>query len=323
MFAFPNSAEVTPTSLPRIRAATFAVLKLLDPPPGLKALKYGDADKLRKGQWVVSLANPYAAGFRDGSPSASVGIVSNLRRRGPANLSEYEAARQPLHAFGTLLETDVRINLGCSGGALLNLDGDLVGLTTSLAALKDGEAPGGFAVPLDAPMRRIIDVLSRGEEVEYGFLGIMMARDLLPGTPVRITGVIPGGPAATAGIQQGDSIVSIDGRPIRDHDDLLLQIGIGLADHDVQVHMRSEARTGDGQRETMTVHLAKSPVSGPVIAAVRPPALAGLRVDYASIVARQNSDIPVGVAIREVVHDSPAGPRPTCKQGKSLFISRR
>ena len=58
-----------------------AVLKLIDPPTGLRALKCGDGSRLRKGQFVIGLANPFAAGFRDGSPSASWGIISNLHRR--------------------------------------------------------------------------------------------------------------------------------------------------------------------------------------------------------------------------------------------------
>jgi serine protease Do len=281
-----------------------AVLRLLDPPRDLKALKFGDGDKLKKGQWVVSLANPFAAGFRDGSPSASVGIVSNLRRRGPAVRTEYEAARQPLHIFGTLLETDVRINLGSSGGAILNLDGELVGLTTAFSALSSGEAAGGFAVPLDTSMKRIIEVLRRGEEVEYGFLGIQMTRDPLPGTPVHILETIPGGPAAQYGLMRDDYILSIAGRKIHDHDDLLLQIGIGLAGSEVEVEVATGGRTGP--RRTVTLRLAKSPVQGSVIACNRPAPRAGLRVDWASIVARQSREIPVGVAIREVISGSPA-----------------
>ena len=123
---------------------------------------------------MICLANPFAAGFRDGSPSASWGIISNLHRRASGVTSEIErpGVKPTLHHYGTLIQTDVRLALGCSGGALLNLDGELIGLTTAQAALVGSEAPGGFAVPLDGPMKRIIDVLVRGDEVEYGFLGV-------------------------------------------------------------------------------------------------------------------------------------------------------
>ena len=89
----------------------------------------------------------------------------------------------------------MRLALGCSGGALLNLDGELIGLTTAQSALAGSEAPGGYAVPLDAPMKRIIDVLMRGDEVEYGFLGVKFEPDARPGRGVMIKGVAPGSPA--------------------------------------------------------------------------------------------------------------------------------
>src|SRR5262249_52780164 len=126
-----------------------AVLRLIQPPERLTAVTFGDGGKVRKGDWVIALANPYAAGFRDGSPSAPWGIVSNLRRRAPGGYRETDATKT-LHHYGTLIQTDARLNLGCSGGALLNLDGELIGLTTSLAALTGGEGAGGYAVPMDA-----------------------------------------------------------------------------------------------------------------------------------------------------------------------------
>src|SRR5262249_36858501 len=72
-----------------------AVLKLIRPPQGLKAMKFGDGGKLSKGQFVVSLAHPFAAGFGDGSPSASWGILSNIRRRAPGNPKEEKEEAVP------------------------------------------------------------------------------------------------------------------------------------------------------------------------------------------------------------------------------------
>ena len=138
----------------------------------VRPLSFGDAGKLQRGQFVLTLANPYAAGFRDGQPSASWGILSNIRRRVPMPHIPEEERVKSLHHYGTLLQTDARLNLGCSGGALLNLHGELIGLTTSYAAIHGGDTPGGFAVPIDASFRRILDVLMDGEEVEYGLLGV-------------------------------------------------------------------------------------------------------------------------------------------------------
>jgi serine protease Do len=283
-----------------------AVLKLLDPPDDLKPIKFGDGDKVRKGQFVVVLSHQFAAGFRDGSPSASVGMISNLRRRAPGARTEFDRERQTLHHHGTLLQVDTQINLGASGGALLNIKGELIGITTSLAALSGIETPGGFAVPLDAGMRRIIEVLRRGQEVEYGFLGVHLAFDNTnQKNGVPITGVATGSPAQQARLSMADTIVGINGMPIRDNDDLFLLVGANLAGSTV----RLEVANLQGQKRFVPVKLAKYYVPGPVIAAQRPPAHFGLRVDYSSILLQRiNWPVKVtgGVVIREVVPNSPA-----------------
>jgi serine protease Do len=284
-----------------------AVLKLLDKVPDLKALKFGDGGKLRKGQFVVSIANPFAAGFRDGSPSASWGIVSNLRRRSPGPTNEPDRAKVTLHHYGTLIQTDTRITLGCSGGALLNLDGELVGLTTAQAALVGSEAPGGFGVPLDDGLKRIVEVLRKGEEVEYGFLGVQMEPESRPGKGVKIYETSAGSPAQKAGLAAGDLIVSIEGRPVHENDDLFLYIGTQLAGGTIAL----EVERG-GVKRSVNVKLAKYYVPGPTIASKRPAARAGLRVDYTSLIGQRPPvpggfrGIPEGVLIREVVPKSAA-----------------
>jgi S1-C subfamily serine protease len=281
-----------------------AILRLLTPPTGLKAIKLGDGSRLRKGQFVLCLANPFAAGFRDGSPSASWGVVSNLHRRASGVTSELEKLKPTLHHYGTLVQTDVRLTLGCSGGALLNLDGELIGLTTAQAALAGSETPGGYAVPVDSQMKKIIEVLLRGEEVEYGFLGVQFQREGRGGRGVKLLGVADGSPAERAGLNRDDSITSINDVPIHDNDDLFLQIGVNLAGSTA----RLEARTAEGRPKVCTVKLAKSYTPGKAIASKRPPARGGLRVDYSSILSQKIGlqHIPAGVAIREVVPDSPA-----------------
>ncbi len=286
-----------------------AVLRLMDRLPELRPLPLGDATPIKKGQLVVSLANPFAAGFRDGSPSASWGIISNVRRRAPGSLNEIERSRQTLHHYGTLLQTDVRLNLGSSGGALLNLQGELIGLTTALAAISGSETPGGFAVPMDEHLRRIVDVLKRGEEVEYGFLGVQLQPENRGGQGVMLNGVADGSPAQRAGLARGDHVVAVNGVPMRDTDDLFLQIGINLAGTTVRVET---ARPASGPRRVVSVKLAKFLVQGPIIASKKPPARGGLRVDHTSILSQRQGvpawirGIPEGVAIREVVPGSPA-----------------
>ncbi len=305
-----------------------AVLHLIDHVPNLKAIKLGDGSKLHKGDFVLSLSNPFAAGSRDGSPSASWGIVSNLRRRATGVLSDIPTTERntkvPLYCFNTLIQTDTRLNLGCSGGALLNLQGELVGLTSSLAGIAGGETPGGFVVPIDEGMHRIIKVLRRGEEVEYGFLGVLLKKpkEVPPGF-VQIDGLIAGGPAAQGGIrgaayrasafqnfggENGDFLLSINGTPVHSNDDLFLAIGMNLAGNRVRIEVSERP---DGPRRQCWVTLAKFTSLEPVIASKRPPARGGLRVDWTSIVLPRlrfgrSIRIPEGVLIREVLPGSPA-----------------
>lgn len=302
-----------------------AVLRLIERVPNLQALKLSEDSKLRKGDFVLSLSNPFAAGFRDGSPSASWGIVSNLRRRATGVLTDVPTkernSRLPLYCFNTLIQTDTRMNLGCSGGALLNLKGELVGLTSSLAGIAGGETPGGFAVPIDDGMRRIIQVLLSGQEVEYGFLGVYLMRpDQTPQGSVRISGLIPGGPALRAeihgvpfhdfpfrgrfGEERGDYILRINGRPIHSNDDLFLAVALQLAGNTVRIEVSERP---DGTPRLCSVTLAKFPTFGSVIASKQPKPRRGLRVDWTSTVRlHDRRGIPEGVVIREVLPHSPA-----------------
>jgi S1-C subfamily serine protease len=297
-----------------------AVLRLVDPPlPPLKALKFGDGGAVRKGQFVLSLANPFAAGFRDGSPSASWGIISNLRRRAPAKPAgpkalDEERNYKTLHEFGTLIQADARLNLGCSGGALLNLKGEMIGLATAQAAISGGETPGGFAIPMDDGMRRIIDVLKRGEEVEYGFLGIQLNTKTprpQPGEGVQIEHVIPGSPAWAAQLKSGEYILSVNGTKVQEPDELFLALGTLLAGQTVELQVAHAPRAAVS--ETVKVKVAKFYVPGKVIASKRPEAIGGLRVDYTSVLFLRpgghliyQGGIPPGVMIREVVEGSAA-----------------
>jgi S1-C subfamily serine protease len=290
-----------------------AVLRLIDPRLQVEPLRLGDGGAVRKGQLVVSLANPFAAGFRDGSPSASWGIISNIRRRMPPPVREEDRRLATLHQHGTLLQTDARLNLGCSGGALLNLKGELIGLTTAVAALSGSETAGGYAVPIDSGMRRIIeDRLLRGEEVEYGFLGVSPRANLARGQGAQIDQADEGTPAYRAGLRPGDVIVAVDNLPVREWDDLFLHVGMRLAGSKVRITVRR----GDHVLAPLEVTLAKYYVPGRIIASHKVPAVRGLRVDYVSVL-QQKHPFPRsprfasvvnqgGVFVTEVLPESPA-----------------
>ncbi len=284
-----------------------AVLKLLNPPAGLKAVKMGRGEDVEAGNLVVAVSNPYAAGFADGSPSADWGVISNLRRRVADKQMREDERVKPLVYYGTLIQTSTRINFGCSGGALLNLDGELIGLITSVAAITGSDTPGGFAVPMNATFRKIIDRLKEGKEVEYGFLGVSFdPQNNTDPLGVRIIGVAGDSPAQKAGLRDGQYIVKIDGMAITNRDDLFLAIGAALAGSTIRLDV---AETRGGVSRPLTATLAKFHYPGKVIARDIPPAVGGLRVDWSSTLSRGGphaGSIPKGVVIREIIPGSPA-----------------
>jgi serine protease Do len=258
-----------------------AVLRLISAggPISLEAIKFGDAGKVRKGQFVFSLGNPYAIA-RDGQPSASWGIVSNLSRKAGPEFDEAKATKRTLHHYGTLIQTDARLNLGTSGGPLLNLKGEMIGLTTSLAALAGYEQAAGYAIPVDEPMKRVIDTLKEGRPVDYGFLGIepsnLDPREQQRGrVGLRIENVVPGTPAYREDLRREDVITEVDGRPVFDADGLVLHVGKLPAEQVVRLTIVRNGRTL--QKD---VELAKYRVSGKQVVTSPPPAWRGVLVDH-------------------------------------------
>jgi serine protease Do len=287
------------------RRSDLAVLRLLNDRLPLQAIKIGDGGALRKGQLVLTIANPFAAGFRDASPTASWGMVSNVREKFPKALDspKADANKETLHIFGTLALIDNRLNLGCSGGAVIDLRGELAGLTTTVWP-GGGAAGGCICVPLDAALKRIIDRLRDGLEVEYGFLGVYPEPQ--PREGVRLNTVTPGSPAALSGLRVDDTLLSINGVAMQDRFDLFLHVGACLCGSEI----RLEVRAPGNQVRAVTATLAKFYVPGRIIAANPPPAIRGLRVDHASILAqvRQRSlaQVHEGVMVREVQENSGA-----------------
>jgi serine protease Do len=270
-----------------------AVLRLRSPSRGLKAVKFADVRThdtprakatVSRGQWVIAIAHPFAAGNADGQATASWGIVGNVGRRSPLPPGADDIRPGYLHQYGSLIQTDARANLGSSGGGLFNLDGDLIGLASAAAGVAGSEAAGGYALPMDDIYRGIVDVLRRGHEVEYGFLGV--APDRLSADPRRpglyVSTVTPGSPAALAGIEANDLIQSVNGRPIQDDGDLFLLIGGALAGKEIKLAINSQNQTRD-----VRATLAKFQHPYPSIASTPPPSYSGLRIDYSSLMVQQ------------------------------------
>jgi serine protease Do len=322
------------TSDRKVRRAT---VKAADPRSDLAVLAieatdlvpitFGDASTLQKGRVVIALGNPYAIA-RDGQVSAAWGIVANLARKAPLTPGDYETAgKTTLHHFGTLIQTDARLNLGTSGGPLVDLGGRMVGLVTSLPASGSFEREAGYAIPVDPMFRRAVDRLKEGREVEYGFLGIQPANlaagevlDGLHGMRVQRVQPGPGTPAAGGAIRPGDVITAVNGQPIYDADGLVLEVGRLPVEATVRLSLLRGGRNLD-----LDVTLGKYPVRGRPIITVRPEPWRGLRVDYPTVLVAEEFRSPRApayfedaVIVTEVEKNSPAwesGIRP------GMFIS--
>ncbi|MGM0705879.1 MAG: Do family serine endopeptidase [Bacteroidota bacterium] len=185
-----------------------AVLKV-DPEDPLPTAPLGDSDNLRVGDWVVAVGNPFRL-----TSTVTAGIVSALGRQVDIIDDTF--------SIEDFIQTDAAINPGNSGGALVNLNGELVGINTAIATESGSYEGYGFAVPTQLVQRVVTDLIEFGE-VRRGYLGVSieevdaaradrLSMDRIQG--VYVGTVRPGGAADEAGLQDGDVVLAIDGRPI-------------------------------------------------------------------------------------------------------------
>ncbi len=179
----------------------------------LEPVSLGDADRLRVGQLVVALGNPMGL-----AGSVTAGVVSALGRSFPT--SNGRAARM----VESVIQTDAALNPGNSGGALVDGRARMVGVNTAVAGVGLG-----LAVPINATTRRIIAALMREGRFRRAFVGIAGGRRPLPSRVARPLGrdaglevveVVPGSPAAKAGLRREDLVVDIDGTSVADAGEL-------------------------------------------------------------------------------------------------------
>jgi serine protease Do len=283
----------------------------------------GAAPTVVPGKLVVLLTNPYSTGFRIDRPSGGLGSITNVRRRLgspliPKDRDAQDATNRSAYAYGAFLEHDAKLHAETSGAALVNLDGELIGLTTLGHAATGAEHGPGFAFPMDLSTRNIIEVLKRGEEVEYGYFGVSFDRRGGIGgrdAPLTLSTVVTRSPAGAAGLFSGDTITHIDGVKVSNYADLLHFGGAALAGTKLKI----VAVDPDRVQKDLEITLEKYRHDEPRIVSVRPEPVFGLRVDYGSILAQTLANrnpfgapspvVPEGVCVRELVPDSPAAAR--------------
>jgi Do/DeqQ family serine protease len=227
--------------------------------PGLVALPLADSSKLRVGDFVVAIGDPFGLG-----QSATSGIISGLQR-------------QDLRQSGVqnYIQTDASINPGNSGGALVDLAGQLVGINSMIYSPSGASAGLGFAIPSDLAAKVMKQLIAHGK-VERGSLGVD-AQDLTPRIAAAlgikaahgalITDELPGSPAAAAGLKPGDLVTSVNGQPVTDAQDLrnaqglapvgsTLALGVNRNGRQLQLEAKLTAISGEANGASLDARLA-------------------------------------------------------------------
>jgi Do/DeqQ family serine protease len=261
------------------KATDVAVLKI--EADNLTALPLGDADALRVGDGVVAIGNPFGLG-----QTVTSGIVSALGRSG-INIEGYE----------DFIQTDASINPGNSGGALVTAAGRLVGINTAIIAPAGGNVGIGFAVPIDMVSAVMKQLIEHGE-VRRGRIGVSI-QDLTPDLAEALGmsqsyGAVVGSvednsPAAVAGLQAGDVIVSVDGSQISGSAELRNRIGLAPLGSEVEIGYLRDGAPG-------TAKMRVDAESGSAATAATPDRLSGAIFQ----------DGPEGVLVSAVESNSPA-----------------
>jgi len=211
-----------------------ALLQLQDA-KNLTAIKLADSDQLRVGDFAVAVGNPFGLG-----QTATSGIISALGRSG-LNLEGLE----------NFIQTDASINRGNSGGALVNLNGELIGINTAILAPGGGSIGIGFAIPSNMVQNLSKQLIEYGE-VKRGLLGIKgsemtaeMAKAFKSDAQrgAFVSEVLPNSAAAKAGIKAGDILVSIDGKPISSFAELRAKVGTTAPGTTLKIGLLREAKS--------------------------------------------------------------------------------
>jgi serine protease Do len=202
-----DGREFTAKIIGRDALTDVALIKLNSPPKDLPTMVLGDSDALRQGDFVLAMGSPF--GLRD---TATLGIVS----------AKHRAGINPGGTYDDFIQTDAAINPGNSGGPLFNLRGEVVGINTAIVSPQIGQGIG-FAVPINMAKALLPQLKEKGKVVR-GFLGVSVSEltpDLIqgfglpPGTKgALVQNVVPKSPAAKAGVQAGDLIVALNGKPV-------------------------------------------------------------------------------------------------------------
>lgn len=272
-----------------------AVIKIDE--KNLPAIKIGDSDKLKVGDVVLAIGNPFGL-----SHTVTMGIVSAVGRSN-IGLADYE----------DFIQTDAAINPGNSGGALVNVKGELVGINTAIFSKSGGYMGIGFAIPSNMA-RAVMESIIKYGKVIRGWLGVTI-QNLTPeiakhlGIKVTrgalVTNVVKGSPADRAGLKRGDLIVEYNGKPVNNTIELRNMVARTRPDKIVELKI-----IRNGKKKTLTVTIGELPEKlAKAGSGIQGNILKGVYVQNLTPQIRESLNIPPdvkGVVVTNVEADSPA-----------------
>src|ERR1017187_5687733 len=239
------------------KATDLAVIKI-DTNSALPTVRLGNSDSAQVGDWVEAIGSPFAL-----AQTVTAGIISAKNRT-----IDQGAPGQ----FQHFIQTDAAINPGNSGGPLLNMNGEVIGVNTAIFTQSAGYQGIGFAMPSNTVVQVYNDLISPTHKVTRGSIGIQF-REGLSGAVNRVYGfkngvlvqeVQPGGPADKSGLKPGDIITTIDGKSIKDGNDLVDEIASRRPGSTVRLGYMRDGKPADttvtiGDREKVFADLGNSP----------------------------------------------------------------
>ncbi|MGE7368269.1 Do family serine endopeptidase [Neorhizobium sp. NPDC001467] len=239
---FPNGDKLKARLIGTDTKTDLSVLKV-EPKAPLKAVRFGDSRRMRIGDWVMAIGNPFGLGG-----SVTLGIISARGRN--INAGPYD----------NFIQTDASINKGNSGGPLFNTRGEVIGINTAIISPSGGSIGIGFAVPTELAENIVKQLIEFGE-TRRGWLGVRIqpvtddvstSLGLKAARGALVSGVIKGGPVDNGSIRAGDVILTFDGKPVKEMRDLPLAVAESPVGKEVDVVVMR-----DGKEQTVKVTLGQ------------------------------------------------------------------
>jgi len=279
-----------------------AVIKINE--KDLTAAPLADSSTAKVGDWAIAIGNPYGFLFKDAQPTMTVGVVSALNRSLPAVFGQSKP-------YTNLIQTDASINLGNSGGPLVNIQGEVMGVNVAIVSTTGGNQGIGFAIPSNQ-CKNVLAQFVKGQQIVYSWLGIKaqnltedLAEYFAAESDYGIVAMqsIKGSPAYKAGIKDGDVLLAYNGKKLTNMDALLRSIELSQVGDFVIIDF-----VRNGERRKVSVKIEPRPQSTESFELMQSLFWRGLRVDAMTEVLINRYNLPAvnGVIVTDLLPGSNA-----------------